>query len=273
MNESYLSIDNEIMFYRHNDLCSGRPLLLFVHGLGDSGLSYEDVFSYARLADQYNIVVPDLIGYGRSSQASAPERYSFAAHIERLWRLIEQLEADNIILLGHSMGGDITTLMCRENRGGAIKKYINMEGDVTQHELFISSKAVDAERRGRFDKWFEDVLKYRTMFRKLGHLRSSRLYFASLNFCRKEAFVRNARELVDLNTCLDGEFTSKIGEIYCQLDITRIFCYGGQSCSEETLSFLKQRKMKVKGFAEAGHSVMVDASADFYHFVADFIKQ
>ena len=272
MNESYFIIDKEFMFYRHNDLRPGRPLLLFVHGLGDSGLSYEDVFTYPELNDHYNIVAPDLIGYGRSSKASNPERYRFDDHINRLWALIGHLNADSIILLGHSMGGDITTLMCHENRDSVIKKYINIEGDVTQNELFISSKAVEADRKGQFDHWFENVLKYRTIFKKLGHLRSSRLYFSSLNFCRKEAFLQNARELVERNTCLDSEFKSEIGEIYRNLDLPRVFCYGGKSCSKETIDFLKQHKMKVKGFKDAGHAVMVDAKEEFYRFVTEFIS-
>ncbi len=272
MNESYIRIDDEHIFLRHTELNPNRPSLLFIHGLGDSGISYADAFEYEFLSD-YNIVVPDLVGYGRSSKASSLERYHYSVHIERLWKVIEILNLSNIILLGHSMGGDLSTLMCRENHGGSIKKYINIEGDITQYDLFISGRAVEAYNKGEFDDWFENHFKYELIFRKFGNKLSSRLYFASLNFCRPEAFLENSKELVARNTGLDGEFKSEIGKIYSELDIPRIYCYGTISCSKRTLKFLEQNDLATRKFENAGHSLMVDSSEEFYAFLSEFIRQ
>lgn len=272
MIESYLQIDNEIVFLRHNGIVPKRLSLLFIHGLGDSGLSFEDVFNYDFLND-YNILVPDLIGYGRSSDASEPESYCYEAHAERLWAMINHLELTDIILLGHSMGGDISTIMCRDNYDSMIKKYINIEGDITQHDLFISSRAVKANDDGKFDDWFEEHFKHEMIFKKLGHQRSSRLYFASLNFCRKQAFLNNSKELVERNTKLDGEFKSEIGEIYAKLEIPKVYCYGTLSCPKETLAFLEQNQLEARKFEGAGHSLMVDTADEFYRFVHEFIEK
>jgi len=271
LNESYIPIDNEHIYVRHTDIKPDRHSLLFVHGLGDSGISYEDAFKYDFLSD-CNIVVPDLIGYGRSSAASSLERYHYKAHIERLWKLIEMLNLTDIILLGHSMGGDISTLMSRENRDRLVRKYINIEGDITQHDLFISSRAVEAFNSGDFPGWFEEHFKYKLIFQKFGHQRSSRLYFASLNFCRPEAFLENAKELVARNTKLDSEFKSEIGEIFASLGIPRVYCYGTLSCPKQTLKFLEQKNLPTRKFESAGHSLMVDSSEEFYRFVHEFIQ-
>lgn len=273
MQESYLKIsDCEYMYVRHNRLKPETRTILFVHGLGDSGLSFEDVFKHKKLSDSFNIVVPDLIGYGRSSGAAAP-RYSFASHIERLRHLIDSFKLNHIILAGHSMGGDITTLMCQDNRSGLIKKYINIEGDVTQHELFVSSKVVEAFSEGKLEAWFYDNFMYRTIFKAMGRQMSGRLYFASLNYCRLEAVLENSRELVERNTKLPGEFASEIGQIYLSLDVPRVFCYGTKSLSNETLRFLTQNNMPVRAFEDAGHSLMVDSSDEFYEFVREFADQ
>ena len=81
---------------------------------------------------------PDLIGYGKSSE-SANGDYRFEAHIEKLWKIIADLEVHDLIIIGHSMGGDIATLMCASGRKNIIKKFVNIEGNITQFDLFYFS--------------------------------------------------------------------------------------------------------------------------------------
>ena len=271
MKESYLNIGGEYLYYRHNDIKPDRISLLFVHGLGDSGLSFEDVFKDSRFND-YNLVVPDLIGYGRSSGAADKKRYSYALHVERLWKLIKKLKLNNLIVVGHSMGGDITTLLCQSDTKSLIKKYVNIEGDITQFDLTISKAAVQANNSGRFDKWFETGFKKKIVFDGWGHLRSGRIYYASVSFCRPEALLENAIELVNRNSCLEGKFKSEIGKIYCKLSVPRVYCYGTESLSKETNEFLKKNSMDTKAFEGIGHCPMADCVEKFYSFLYEYIK-
>lgn len=270
MKDAYLRIKDEYLYFRHNGIRSGRKTLLFVHGMGDSGLSFKDVFKDRRFAD-LNLIVPDLIGYGRSSATEKKERYRYSYHVDRLWKLVDDRGLDEIILIGHSMGGDLTTLMCESDTRGIISKYVNIEGDITQFDLTISSAAVRAHKEGRFDKWFEDGLKKKLIFDSMGHLRSGRIYFASLSFCRPEALLENAIELVKRNTSLSGKYKSEIGQLYCSLSVPRVFCYGTDSLTDETLAYLKENEMRVKAFEGVGHCPMTDSVAEFYSFLYDFI--
>lgn len=272
MNESYLKIGDEHLYYRSNDIKPNRKSILFVHGLGDSGLSFEDVFKNKRF-NKYNLIVPDHIGYGRSSGASNKSRYSYAWHLKRLWILIKKLKLDNLIVVGHSMGGDLTTLLCQSDKTGIIKKYVNIEGDITQFDLTVSKATVKANKNGRFDKWFESGLKKRLIFDRLGHLRSGRIYFASLSFCRPEALLENAIELVRRNSCLSGKYKSGIGKIYCELSIPRVYCYGTDSLSNETIQFLKENNLETKAFAGIGHCPMTDCTEKFYSFLYELIQK
>jgi len=267
MRESYLKFGKDLLHVRHNDIVPGRRTLLFVHGLGDSGLAYLEAFEHERL-DAFNLLVPDLIGYGRSS-ASSENDYSFDAQINRLRRLLSRFGiSDDVVVIGHSMGGDITTLMCASDKKGIIKKYVNVEGDVTQHDLFISNHAVNAHRRGGFDRWFNKRFAETKVYLQWGIvLPSARRYYASLRFCRPEAFLASSQELVERNNSLPGRFKSEIGKIYCDLTIPRVFCYGTLSISSKTLNYLRQNGMEVKGFEGAAHSVMVDKSRKFYDFL------
>lgn len=157
MLDTYHRIGDKTVYIRHNQIFPGRPALLFVHGLGDSGLSFGPAFEDRRF-DEFNLLVPDLMGYGRSSAATDPGGYTFDAHLRRLWRIVHDYNLHELILIGHSMGGDITALMCRSDTDGRIKKYVNIEGALTQHDLFLSGNAAQAVEEERFDAWFENFV-------------------------------------------------------------------------------------------------------------------
>ncbi len=272
MIDEYFEIDKKTMYCRHNGINPGRTSLLFVHGLGDSGLSFEDPFEDNRF-DGFNLVVPDLIGYGRSSGSGDPGDYSYDSQLQRLWALINELELKELIVVGHSMGGDLTTLLCASDKEKIIKKYINIEGDVTQYDLTISRAAVKAFERGNFEHWYENDFKQKLVYEKLGNDRSGRIYYASLAFCRKEAFLDNARELVRRNTSLEGKFKSEIGRIFVSLEIPKVFCYGTKSLARSSLRFLNENSIKTKGFEGIGHCPMTDCSAEFYDYVYQYITE
>ncbi|HEX8088147.1 MAG TPA: alpha/beta hydrolase, partial [Blastocatellia bacterium] len=257
-------------------LLADRPSLLFVHGLGDSGKTFQEVFEDSRF-ESFNILAPDLAGYGRSS-ASAD--YSFGAHTNRLWNLIEKLESrdrvdlERLIVVGHSLGGDITTLFCDSDRRGKVSKYVNIEGDITQFDLFISGQAVEAASRGEFKRWFESDFMEQKVYAELGTgYESCRRYYASLHFARQEAFLANARELYNRNTSVEGEYKSEIGKIYCSLRIPKVFCYGTNSISPETVRFLERMGLESKSFPGAFHWLMVDAREEFYSFLHDYASR
>ncbi|MFC1859856.1 alpha/beta fold hydrolase [Thermodesulfobacteriota bacterium] len=269
--ESYLKIENDYLFYRRGEILPGRKTLLFVHGLGESGLCFREVFEDNRFS-AFNLIVPDLIGYGRSSK-SAGGNYSFRFQISRLSKLVNRLEIEELILVGHSMGGDITTLFCREGPENIIKGYVNVEGDITQFDVFISNHAVAAYKENRFYEWFYNDFMNNRIYRTLGNrYPSARRYYASLSFCRFEAFLSNAREVIKRNTLLEGRFKSEIGEIYSKLTLPRVYCYGTESVPEETLSFLETKGLRSKAFKGAGHWLMIDKAAEFYDFLHSFVS-
>lgn len=269
MLDTYHRIGDETVYIRHNQISPARPALLFVHGLGDSGLSFEPVFEDRRF-DEFNLLVPDLVGYGRSSAATNPDSYTFDSHLHRLWQIVQDFDVEELILIGHSMGGDISALMCQSDTDGRIKIYVNLEGALTQYDLFLSGKAARAVEEDRFDAWFENFV-HETAW-SWGETPSGREYYASLRFCRKNAFRENALEIVRCNTALSGKYKSQIGEIVCSLTIPKIFCYGTESLPKETLSYVTERNIPARAFENTGHCPHIDQAEEFYEFLRGFIK-
>ena len=269
MADSIIQLGEEHIFLRHNQFVPFRKTLLFIHGLGETGMCFREVFQDRRF-DEFNILIPDLVGYGKSSK-SDPHGFSFDSHVQRLWQLLKKFETKDLVLIGHSMGGDITTLMCASDSNGIIKKYVNIEGDITQFDLFISSEAVNAEKNGNFPAWFRENFMMDTVRDNWGkRFESCQRYYESLTQCAPGAFLANARELVkrNNNNALPGEYKSEIGQIYAGLSLPTVYCYGTKSISEGTLRFLKENRLDVMPFENAGHWVMIDNAVEFYSFLA-----
>lgn len=270
MHESILQFEGEFNYVRNNKLLPGRITLLFIHGLGDSGLAFQEVFEDKRLG--VNIIVPDMTGYGRSSE-SANGDYGFDSYIDRIWNIIERMGGNDLIAIGHSMGGDIATLLCASDQKNIIKKFVNIEGNLTQFDLFISSSAVSAERDGNFEDWFnEEFIKSKVLGDWAQRYDSCKRYYESLCNCRPDAFLANARELYERNTALPGKYKSEIGQIYCSLSIPKMFCYGTESISSGTVNFVKENNLEHKALEGAFHWAMIDKAVEFYPFLYNYIS-
>ena len=84
-----------------------KPPLLLLHGLTASGACWGPVARY--LEGDFDVVMPDARGHGRSS---APARgYRYEDHAADVIALIAALGLDQPFLLGHSMGGMTAALV------------------------------------------------------------------------------------------------------------------------------------------------------------------
>ncbi|MNK13407.1 4,5:9,10-diseco-3-hydroxy-5,9,17-trioxoandrosta-1(10),2-diene-4-oate hydrolase [compost metagenome] len=84
---------------------NGRTVMLF-HGKNFGGYYWTNVIK-ALTANGYRVIVPDQIGFGKSSKAFI--HYSF--HQMAKWNslLLDSLKINKAVILGHSMGGMLAT--------------------------------------------------------------------------------------------------------------------------------------------------------------------
>lgn len=82
---------------------AGRPVLL-LHG--EPAWSFMFRRTIAPLADRgLRVVVPDLIGFGRSDKPTSPADYSYESHVRWLTAFVQALRLHDAVLLGHDWGG------------------------------------------------------------------------------------------------------------------------------------------------------------------------
>jgi pimeloyl-ACP methyl ester carboxylesterase len=88
-------------------LGKGEPLVL-IHGLGEVKEGWEDQFE---LADQYELIIPDLRGHGECNKSDSITIRQFASDIIGL---LKELGIINAHILGLSMGGAVAQEIYRQ---------------------------------------------------------------------------------------------------------------------------------------------------------------
>ena len=82
---------------------SGDTTLVMLHGYGESLTTWRAVFD--ALATRHRVIAIDLPGFGGSAKPDVS--YSLPAMTERLSRFIDSWTSGPLVLVGHSMGGEL----------------------------------------------------------------------------------------------------------------------------------------------------------------------
>jgi pimeloyl-ACP methyl ester carboxylesterase len=89
----------------------GTQTLLFVHGVASHIPVWDHNIQVLR--KYYRCVAVDLPGHGFSAKKNYP--YSIEFYVQTLRQFIKKLALKNVVLIGHSMGGQIATTLALEN--------------------------------------------------------------------------------------------------------------------------------------------------------------
>ncbi len=86
-----------------------QPTLVCLHGWLDNSGSFTDVV--AALQDHYHIVIPELAGHGSTKSRPSTQFYNLFDDALDLLDQFDQLEIEQYLVLGHSLGGAIASVM------------------------------------------------------------------------------------------------------------------------------------------------------------------
>jgi len=104
---AYVNVNGARIFYQVAG--HGTPLLL-IHGFPLSGQLYQSQLT--GLSNRFRVITPDLRGFGKSE---APDgNASIETYAHDMLALLDQLGIQSAIIGGHSMGGQVTLEMYKE---------------------------------------------------------------------------------------------------------------------------------------------------------------
>ena len=96
-------VKNNGLYINHNSCGEGEITLFFVHGWCINQSYWSNQFD--QYCKEYKLVSIDLPGFGKSGKNR--DSWTIEEYAKDIGSVIEQLKLTNVILIGHSMGGDI----------------------------------------------------------------------------------------------------------------------------------------------------------------------
>lgn len=244
-------------FYRKGN----EETVLFVHGLGGAKENFWTACQSEMLSG-HTIVCFDNPGTGNSSYHD-DLLLDIDDLVEITSSFIDQLDLNDFILAGASMGGLTTLLYLQRNKRKKVKGYINIEGNLMPEDCMFSGKVVIHE-----PAYFRDTV-FPAGIREMKEKGNAGYHIIANN--------------LELNTNINAYYQysfqtvaySSSGELlrqYLALNLPRIFIYGDKNQALSYLPALHDAGMRTSMVRGSDHFVFYDNPTGMYQAISDFIS-
>jgi pimeloyl-ACP methyl ester carboxylesterase len=233
------------------------PLILWLHGLGESSLCFAAIARHPLLAG-YRHRLLDLPGYGRSPWPTDPYRLDDLADELADW-LSEAGEP--VIAIGHSMGGVLAQLLAERI---PLRAVVNIDGNLSLGDCSFSGRAAAMDEDYFARAGFDEL---RDLVYGLGAQSAAlRGYYASLRFADPRVFHRHSRDLII--TSQGEDFAARAAA----LPMPALYIAGvPDGACEHSKALLAASGATWMGIEPAGHWPFLDQPDAFAAAVASFL--
>lgn len=249
------------MFVRERGADHPRTLL-FVHGLGESGLCFEHLLPHDGLKDRH-LLVPDLPGYGRSPWTSRPMSLEDQADHLAGW-LTERGKGDETLtFVGHSMAGVLGVIFA-ERHPRLLGGLVNVDGNLSSEDCVFSGRAVELPLDRFIEEGFDRLRE--TVYRRGAKEPAQRGYYASLRLCDPRQFHRNSEELVRISA------TETLARRMMALTVPVHYVAGiPRGACERSRELLDEHGVSWTAVKPSGHWPFIDQPDRFVEILRDVV--
>jgi pimeloyl-ACP methyl ester carboxylesterase len=254
------------MFLRDRDVPKAKGTLLYIHGLGESGLCFEHLLDSPRLI-RWRQLIPDLPGYGRSPWTKSPLTLEDQADYVATWLHASESDFDisPLVVIGHSMGGVIGLLLC-ERFPNLAAILIDVDGNKSPDDCVFSGKAA-SQRLEQFIQGGFDALRLE-VFSDSDHDPARRGYYVSMRLADPRAFHLNSCELIQKSEKKD------MAERLSNLSIPSHYIAGvPEGASKQTLQLLDEAGVQWTGIEPSGHWPFIDQTERFVDLILEITEE
>ena len=128
-----------------------KPSMLLIHGGRDHCRNWDWVAEYYR--KDYHVIAPDLRGHG-DSQWMIGGAYNQIDYVYDIAQLIHQKTMEDVVIMGHSLGGAISLLYTALHPQN-VKKLIAIEGMGPPPKMI--EERINIPIQKRLEAWFSDL--------------------------------------------------------------------------------------------------------------------
>ncbi|UOY06844.1 haloalkane dehalogenase [Muricauda sp. SCSIO 64092] len=99
----YVDVEKGLRLHYIEEGSGNQPTVLLLHGEPSWSYLYRKMIPI--LSNNFRVIAPDLIGFGKSDKFADKKEYSYQKHIDWMSTFIEKLNLNNIILFCQDWGG------------------------------------------------------------------------------------------------------------------------------------------------------------------------
>ncbi len=236
-----------------------RPTLVYLHGLGESGLCFETLMHDPALVGWPQRAL-DMRGYGASQPAAAP-----LTLVEHAYHLAPVLQRRRSVLIGHSMGGVVATYLA-PLLGRNLAGFINIEGNISAADCTYSARIAFEDRAKfvaeGFDRLCNEV--------RAGGMNDPALalYAKSLTRAEPAQLHLNATELVAASNA------ETLAALMGALPVESVYLLGSpRGTGPRSRELLDKAGVSWLAIPSAGHWPFVDQTSLCAQAIADFLSE
>jgi 2-succinyl-6-hydroxy-2,4-cyclohexadiene-1-carboxylate synthase len=256
----------------HIETCGEGDPLLLLHGFtGDSSTWLPFCESWGKHS---RLIIPDLIGHGKTDVSDAAGRYKIERAAEDLSHILEKLDCKKVNVLGYSMGGrlaltfailypeKVNKLILESSSPGLLTESERAERRMKDGELadFIKEKGME-----KFVDYWENIPLFSTM-RNLPQKIKEKVRQQRLSHTPQGL----ANSLIGMGTGAQPSWWGKLGELNHQVllltgEKDEKFC----RIAEKMQNLLKNSSRMV--VENSGHAIHVEVKEKFGTIVSEFL--
>jgi pimeloyl-ACP methyl ester carboxylesterase len=251
----------------------GKSPMLCVHG-GAANAHWYDFVAHGFSAD-YHVRAVDLRGHGDSDwDSSERPNYSYKRHATDLHELTERLDLRDFVLVGHSMGGMISSIYTA-TYPGRVKALIIVDSNLVMNAERIAGFNAVSNRQGRdYESQEEFIASFRV--RPGGSTApEGALRYLAIHSGRRFEDGR-WRHKVDRRVYADRELIDSFG-LWNKIKIPALLMKGGDSVrlTPESIAEVQSRAPQVKTtvVSDAEHHITLDNPKGFIVAARGFLAE
>jgi len=253
---TYEPMVREGVFLRTHLNTKSSAHIWFLHGFGESSLSFKEAF-FSELVGSYSLFVPDLPGFGVSPPQFGKMSLEEAAKV--IISLINALSRNKAVLLvAHSLGSVIATQIAR-NLGDTVKGVFSIEGNLTRSDGYFSAQVTQFQQADAFYQYFLDLI-----YKRAENSEAHQRYLASVRFASPEAMMAWGRS----SDRLGG--SGKHGFDFVSLKCQKTYYWSMESTPKETRDFIDKYNIQNIQYTGAGHWPMTEIPDECYFAISRF---
>lgn len=253
------------------------PALLLIHGMAGSAATWKHVLP--RLARDYTVIAPDLLGHGKSDKPRTD--YSLGAFAAGLRDLLVALGIERATVVGHSLGGGIAMQMAYQHPERVERLVLVGSGGLGQEVSpvlrLLTLPGAEFLMPIIFTSYSREIGNKISMLLRRRGLRapaaeeSWRAYVSLTEAENRTAFVKTLRSVVDMG----GQSVSAHDRLYLSAHMPTLIVWGTRdqiipvSHAYDAHEAMPGSRLEI--FDESGHFVHSEEPDRFIRVLRDFL--